>query len=77
MPYKNREDLYKNQKKYRINIRKKALKYLSNKKCVDCGESDFRVLDFDHVNPKEKLKSVSKMFSGHYSWEVILKEIEK
>lgn len=77
MPYKNREDLYKAQKRHRLRIREKLLAYLSTKKCVDCGEKDPVVLEFDHVKPKNKFKPVSKMLSGHYAWKSIFSEIEK
>ena len=77
MPYKLRADLYKAQKKYRVGIREKLLSYLQDKSCIDCGEKDPIVLDFDHKNPKEKFKPISKMLSGHYSWNSLLKEIEK
>lgn len=50
---------------------------LSKKSCVDCGESDPVVLDFDHKNPKEKLRPVSKLLSGHWSWKSVESEIEK
>ncbi len=77
MPYKNREDLYKAQKRHRIKIRKKLFDFLSLRECIDCGERDPVVLDFDHIKPGTKFKSVSRMLSGHYSWESILAEIKK
>ncbi|MEK7659525.1 MAG: hypothetical protein AAB338_02650 [Patescibacteria group bacterium] len=77
MPYKNREDLYKVQKRHRIKIRKSLLDFLSKKKCADCGENDPRVLDFDHIDPAVKFKTVSNMLSGHYSWQSVLAEISK
>ena len=77
MPYKNREDLYKAQKRHRIKVRKNLLDFLSNKKCIDCKESDPRVLEFDHANQNLKFKSISNMLSGHYSWQSILLEIKK
>lgn len=77
MPYKNKEDLYKAQKRHRIRIRKKLLEFLSTKQCIDCGENDPVVLDFDHVNKNTKFKSISRMLSGHYSWESVLAEISK
>jgi hypothetical protein len=77
MPYKNRDDLYKAQKNHRIRIRQLLLEFLSSKKCLDCGENDPIVLDFDHKNPNDKFKSISKMLSGHYSWKSIQKEIDK
>ncbi len=77
MPYKNRSDLYEAQKRHRIKIRFKMLEFLLAKKCIDCGEKDPIVLDFDHRDPKTKLKNVARMLSGHWSWESVYKEIEK
>lgn len=77
MPYKNREDLYKAQKRHRIKVRKNLLDFLSKKECLDCGENDPRVLDFDHIDSAIKFKSVSEMLSGHYSWQSVLAEINK
>ena len=77
MPYKNKEDLYKSQKRHRLKVRKKLLDFLSTKKCIDCGENDPIVLDFDHIDQKNKFKTVAQMLSGHYSWESVSKEINK
>ncbi|MEK7572655.1 MAG: hypothetical protein AAB493_02265 [Patescibacteria group bacterium] len=77
MPYKNREDLYKAQKRHRIKIRKKLLEFLSLKSCIDCGENDPIVLEFDHKNTDKKFKQISNMLSGHYSWESLQREIKK
>lgn len=38
--------------------------YISLKKgqkCIDCGNAEYKVLEFDHRNPKEKLKQVKEM----------------
>jgi hypothetical protein len=51
------------------------LKYLLLHPCVDCGESDPRCLDFDHVREK-KLCSISRMV-GNYGWETIEREVKK
>ena len=77
MPYKDREKLYEAQKRHRVKIRVKMFEYLSTKKCIDCGEKDPVVLEFDHINPENKFRDVSRMMSGHCSWESLLKEIEK
>ena len=77
MPYKNREDLYRAQKRHRVKVRKMLLDFLSTKACIDCGEKDPIVLDFDHVDPKTKFKPVSLMLSGHYSWKSLIVEINK
>ena len=77
MPYKNREDLYRAQKKHRVKVREKVFEFLTQKSCVDCGEKDPVVLDFDHRDSKSKFKSVAQMLSGHYSWLSVCSEIEK
>jgi len=77
MPYKSKIDLYKAQKRHREKVRLEMYTFLSSKACIDCGENDPIVLDFDHRNPKEKTKNVAKFLSGHYSWGSVLKEIEK
>ncbi len=77
MPYKDREDIYAAQKRHRLKIRAKMFEFLSVNPCVDCGEKDPIVLEFDHCDPKSKFKLVSKMLSGHYSWESVQKEMKK
>lgn len=50
--------------------------YLSNNPCVDCGEDDFRVLEFDHRDPADKDVRVSVLVGG-YSMKRLIAEIEK
>jgi hypothetical protein len=50
--------------------------YMKDKKCVDCGISDQRVLDFDHINGDKK-HNISKMVNGSFLWITILAEIAK
>jgi hypothetical protein len=70
MPYKNRERLYEAQKRHRLKVRAKLFDFLSGKSCVDCGERDPIVFEFDHRDPKNKFKMITKMLSGHYSCEI-------
>lgn len=77
MPYKDRDKLYDAQKRHRVKIRTKLFEFLSTKHCIDCGEKDPVVLDFDHKNPPDKFKPVSKLLSGHWSWISVQREIEK
>ena len=44
--------------------------------CVDCGESNPVLLEFDHVRG-EKVKCISDMVRGAYSIEAIKEEIKK
>ena len=57
-------------------INEKLYDYLISNPCVDCGEKDPIVLEFDHVRGK-KLCNVSSMSWQFCSWESILKEIAK
>lgn len=50
--------------------------YLQSKKCVDCGNSDIRVLEFDHKRGLDKRDNVGNMLY-RYSWKTVLEEIEK
>ena len=45
--------------------------------CVDCGEDDIRVLDFDHRDGVEKTAEVMKLAKAAYSWERVSAEISK
>jgi hypothetical protein len=50
--------------------------YLSTHPCVDCGESDPVVLEFDHIKGKKRI-SIADMPRGGYSIESIAAEIGK
>ncbi len=45
--------------------------------CVDCGEDDLRVLEFDHRPGVVKRGEVTKLVSDGMSWAVIEAEIAK
>ena len=51
------------------------IEYLSCYSCVDCGESDIIVLEFDHL--RDKIADVSVLARGGYSIEAIQREIDK
>lgn len=50
--------------------------YLSSHPCVDCGETDIRVLEFDHVRGN-KSASITNLLKNVTSWKVIEAEIAK
>lgn len=56
--------------------RKNVMEYFNTHPCVDCGESDPVVLEFDHVRGK-KLHPVSIMMHRAWTWNKIQEEIEK
>jgi hypothetical protein len=52
------------------------LGFLKSKRCLDCGNDDVRVLEFDHKEGLDKRGNVGNMLH-RYSWKTVLKEIEK
>jgi len=56
-------------------LRSFIVNYLTIHSCVDCGESDLRVLDFDHK--RDKKFGIANMVRNCYSLQAIEKEIEK
>jgi 5-methylcytosine-specific restriction endonuclease McrA len=50
--------------------------YLQAYPCVDCGERDPIVLEFDHVRGKKR-KIISQLVNSGYGIDVIKKEIAK
>src|SRR5213594_4719020 len=50
--------------------RARVLEYLWTHSCVDCGESDPIILEFDHVTGKKR-ESISLAVSRGWSWAAI------
>jgi len=79
--YQNNKQYYLDKAKRRSDaywevVHRLVWNYLSEHPCVDCGNSDPRVLEFDHVRG-QKNYNVGDMKRKRFSWESILKEIEK
>ena len=45
------------------------------KGCADCGNTDVRVLEFDHLS--DKVANVADLLRGGYCWATIQSEIDK
>jgi len=56
--------------------RARLSEYLRMHPCVDCGEVDTVVLEFDHVRG-QKMYDVSRMVANGFGWEKIEEEIAK
>lgn len=52
-----------------------AYQYLETHPCIDCGEDDIEVLEFDHI--KEKKQGVSKLINSTTSISRLKEEISK
>jgi hypothetical protein len=51
--------------------------YLEQHPCIDCGESNPIILDFDHNNRDDKKDDISALVSHGHSWTMIEREISK
>jgi hypothetical protein len=56
--------------------RRRVDAYLQSHPCVDCGESDYVVLEFDHVRGRKRLE-VSTLANRGCAWRTIQAEIDK
>lgn len=79
--YQRYRDYYKAKARFRSlairdELRAKVFAYLSEHPCVDCGETDLVVLEFDHVRG-DKRRDISAMMQQGFSWEAVSEEIEK
>ena len=51
--------------------------YFLDHPCVDCGEDDVQVLEFDHEDPAQKSDDVTRMINAAGAWSRIEAEIAK
>jgi len=61
-------------------IRRKRIfvwEYLLQHPCVDCGESDPVVLDFDHIDASSKSENICRIVTSGRSLKTLTQEIEK
>lgn len=66
----------KNRKTYARN-REYIFQFLSTRSCVDCGEDDPIVLEFDHVDPSNKAADISNLVRHRVSLAKLQEEIDK
>ncbi len=80
--YKNNRGYYL-KKAYKRNLRIKDESfdyigsYFKSHPCVDCGEADILVLEFDHKIRSEKYVEVSRLIKNRGSLKKLIKEISK
>lgn len=51
--------------------------YLATHACVDCGEADIVVLEFDHKDRNDKKGSIGEQLGNKFTMETLIKEIKK
>ena len=78
--YKKDTALYKRRsrdqnRRYINRNRSFAIDYLRSHPCVECGENDPLVLEFDHIDPTLKERAVADLVRCAYSLERIKREL--
>jgi hypothetical protein len=61
----------------RLLMKERVARYLMDHPCVDCGERDLDVLEFDHRAGEGKDAEVSRLVNDGAAWDRIEREISK
>jgi len=72
---KNREKYIELQKKKYKDFSSIFMSWKSNLSCCVCGEKETICLDFHHINPEEKEKTITKLTASGYN--SVIKELKK
>ena len=67
----------KRKKKTKIRNLRYVFEYFKTHPCVDCGETNPVVLEFDHKNPNNKTIEVSKLIMGVAGLDTLQTEMDK
>lgn len=73
----HRKRVRENNKRIIERNRKFICDYLLKNSCIVCGESDIVVLDFDHLDPETKTKTVSELVRTAASLDRLVEEVSK
>lgn len=65
------------QREAREEYHRRSFAYLDQHLCVDCGETDLVVLEFDHLEGEEKVREVASLVSALVAWRTVEAEIAK
>ena len=63
--------------KFKRALQINLITYMKSRSCVECGETDIRTLEFDHIDPKTKKFGIAYAVRNGMKWEDVLVEIEK
>jgi hypothetical protein len=75
--YRNRDAVGVARRRRKLDVRQLIQDYKAALACVDCGEAHPATLDFHHVDPKEKERSLGDIAKYEWSRAKALAEIAK
>lgn len=75
--YKGLQARRRYKKESKIKHKAFVAEWLKTHPCVDCGNNNPVVLEFDHRNPKEKVMTISQIATLAYGIHMLEKEILK
>ena len=80
--YQNNKPLYLQKarewnKSNRVAVEDYLFHYLNEHPCIECGETDVVLLEFDHRNQEEKVESVATMVAQYFSVRTVEAEVAK
>ena len=64
-------------KSNRVAVEDYLFNYLSKHPCIECGEADVVLLEFDHRDQVEKTEAVATMVAQYYSIKTVEAEVAK
>lgn len=70
-----KQEIYERRQEQSRRLRAWVREYLSSHPCVDCGNPDWRVLEFDHL--RDKRYSISEMVSMGLGLDTLIAEVAK
>ena len=73
---RNKKTILERAYKKRVEATDRLIKFLLKNPCVDCGERDPVVLEFDHRDSSKKCFTISQKLA-HMSWELLQEEMAK
>ncbi len=71
----HKQSIYDRRDKLKSIARAFLVDYFQTHPCVDCQNSDIRVLEFDHLG--DKIKGIGRLVAEGYSLDVISREMKK
>ena len=73
----HKDNVVNRNRKHRKVLQNYVIQYLNNHPCTDCGNTDLRVLEFDHLPQFIKSKDISRLLACCVSVSTLEKEIAK